>query len=65
MSGLPGTGKSTIAKAFATQFAAVYVRVDEIENVVRGGLPSTDFGPLGYLIGALQSLAPIWLWGSS
>lgn len=35
ISGLPGTGKSTIAKAFVAKHSAAYVRVDEIENAVR------------------------------
>ena len=31
-SGLPGTGKTTIAKALAAATAAVYLRVDTIEH---------------------------------
>lgn len=50
VSGLPGTGKSTIAKAFAARHAAVYVRVDEIENAVRRASPEYKIGPMGYVI---------------
>ena len=32
--GLPGTGKSTLAKALAAKNAFTYVRVDEIENAL-------------------------------
>ncbi len=49
-SGLPGTGKSTIAKVFARKHSAVYVRVDEIENAVLSTIRDHEVGPLGYLI---------------
>ena len=49
-SGLPGTGKSTIAKVFAEKHSAAYVRVDEIENAVRSTIPDNEIGPLGYVI---------------
>ncbi|MDV3253070.1 AAA family ATPase [Devosia sp. BK] len=49
-SGLPGTGKSTIAKAFAEKHSAVYIRVDEIENALRSTYPDNDIGPMGYVI---------------
>ena len=34
-SGLPGVGKSTIAKALATNISAVYIRVDSIETALK------------------------------
>lgn len=47
LSGLPGTGKTTIAKAFVAKHSAVYVRVDEIEHALKRG-SGTDVGPAGY-----------------
>ena len=34
-SGLPGSGKSTIARALAQQLGAVYLRIDTIEQAIR------------------------------
>lgn len=34
LSGLPGTGKTTIGKALAAKRSAAYVRVDEIEHAL-------------------------------
>jgi predicted kinase len=34
-SGLPGTGKTTIARELAAQVAAVYLRIDSIEQALR------------------------------
>lgn len=50
-SGLPGTGKTTIAKGLAATLGAVYVRVDTIEQALR---ESPDFeqevGRTGYRV---------------
>lgn len=50
-SGLPGTGKTTLAKGLAATLGAVYVRIDTIEQALRD---SADFarevGRTGYLI---------------
>lgn len=50
-SGLPGTGKTTIAKGLAATLGAVYVRIDTIEQALRD---STDFvldvGRTGYQV---------------
>ena len=35
LSGLPGTGKTTIGKALAAKRSAAYVRVDEIEHALK------------------------------
>ncbi|TCR60624.1 AAA family ATPase [Bosea sp. BK604] len=51
LSGLPGTGKTTIGKALARRRAATYVRVDEIEHALKQGANSArDIGPEGYLV---------------
>lgn len=50
-SGLPGTGKSTIAKMLVQKIKAVYLRVDTIEQALRSHIPSMqEVGPEGYLI---------------
>lgn len=50
LGGLPGTGKSTIAKLLARRIDAVHVRVDTIEQAVRScGVLAADIGPAGYL----------------
>lgn len=48
-SGLPGVGKSTIAEALARQIGALWLRVDLIEQTMRGSehCPE-DLGGLGY-----------------
>jgi predicted kinase len=47
--GLPGTGKTTIARQVAGRLGATYLRIDTIEQVLRSqlGLPE-DVGPAGY-----------------
>jgi AAA domain len=35
VSGLPGTGKTTIARKLANELAAVYLRIDSIEQSIR------------------------------
>lgn len=51
-SGLPGTGKTTIAREVAKQLSAVYLRVDSLEQaLVNSGVVSSqwDLGPAGYV----------------
>ncbi|EJB02434.1 putative kinase [Rhizobium leguminosarum bv. trifolii WSM597] len=50
--GLPGSGKTTVARALAKRLGAVYVRVDTIEQAIRvsGGDPVGDIGPAGYVV---------------
>jgi len=48
--GLPGTGKTTIAKEVVSRSAAVYLRIDTIEQAIRSAKPAEDVGPAGYLV---------------
>lgn len=49
--GLPGTGKTTIAKELARAERAVYLQVDVIEQAMRTALRlSADVGPSGYVV---------------
>ena len=50
LSGLPGTGKTTIAKALAARRPATYLRIDEIEHALSQAAPGQDPGPAGYLV---------------
>ncbi|MFJ3804624.1 AAA family ATPase [Streptomyces sp. NPDC090088] len=50
--GLPGTGKTTLARLLAARIDAVHLRVDTIEQaIVRSGLARHPVGPVGYVIG--------------
>lgn len=50
-SGLPGTGKSTIAQILSERLQAVYLRIDTIEQAIRSADDQDrDLGPLGYII---------------
>jgi len=49
--GLPGTGKTTLARQLATSLQAMHLRIDTIEQTLRRQLPTlSDIGPLGYQI---------------
>lgn len=50
-SGLPGSGKSTIARALARQLGAVYLRIDTIEQAIRDAdQTNKEMGPTGYFV---------------
>ncbi|MGI4812206.1 MAG: AAA family ATPase [Janthinobacterium lividum] len=48
--GLPGTGKTTVAQMLARKLAAVYLRIDTLEQAfIASGDGHSDIGPAGYL----------------
>ncbi|WP_330293257.1 AAA family ATPase [Streptomyces sp. NBC_00576] len=50
--GLPGTGKTTLARLLAARIGGVHLRVDTIEQaIVRSGLARHPVGPAGYVVG--------------
>ncbi|MFG2556145.1 AAA family ATPase [Streptomyces sp. NPDC048581] len=50
--GLPGTGKTTLARLLAGRIGAVHLRIDTIEQaIVRSGLARHPVGPAGYIVG--------------
>ena len=49
--GLPGTGKTTVARALARRLGAVHVRLDTIEQAMRScDVLKADVGPAGYAV---------------
>ena len=49
LAGLPGTGKSTIARGLAQRLSAQWLRIDAIEQALRGALGlGEDVGEAGY-----------------
>lgn len=48
--GLPGTGKTTLARRAAQAWGAVYLRIDSIEQAVLSATPLADIGPGGYAV---------------
>lgn len=50
-SGLPGVGKSTIARTLVARLTACYLRIDTIEQEIRKGYgDSQEMGPTGYCV---------------
>jgi predicted kinase len=51
LSGLPGTGKTTIARRVCQTMYATYVRIDAIEQALLSSLPAPrEVGALGYVV---------------
>lgn len=51
LAGLPGTGKTTLARRLAAELRAAYVRVDAIEAAVVRSTPLIHpLGPVGYVV---------------
>jgi predicted kinase len=48
--GLPGTGKSTLARRVATRLRAAYLRVDAIESAIATATLCPEVGAAGYLV---------------
>lgn len=51
LAGLPGTGKTTLARRIAMALRAAYLRIDAIETAIIGcGLAEPPVGPVGYVV---------------
>ena len=49
--GLPGSGKSTVAKLLSQKINAVYLRVDTVEQAIRSvSEQNKKIGPEGYFV---------------
>ena len=48
--GLPGTGKSTLARQLAEKLGAVYLRIDTIERAIAAGDQAVSIYDQGYRV---------------
>lgn len=61
-SGLPGTGKTTIAKGLVATIGALYLRIDTIEQAIRNsGALAQDVGRSGYMVANALALSNLRL----
>ena len=49
-SGLPGVGKTTVARELARQIGAVHLRIDSIEQAIRASTTSKPLDDVGYRV---------------
>lgn len=49
-SGLPGSGKTTLARQLAARRPATYLRIDSIEHALRTASPGSDIGSAGHVV---------------
>lgn len=64
-SGLPGSGKTTIAKALVATIDALYLRIDTIEQAIRNsGALAHDVGRSGYMVANELALSNLRLDGT-
>ncbi|MDQ4134883.1 MAG: AAA family ATPase [Pseudomonadota bacterium] len=51
LGGLPGTGKTTLARAVCRSLHAAHIRIDTIEQAIRSsGMMTSEVGPAGYMV---------------
>lgn len=50
LGGLPGVGKTSIAREVIARSPSAYLRVDTIEQALRKLRPHQDVGPAGYVL---------------
>lgn len=50
--GLPGVGKTTLAREVATALRATFLRIDTIEAAIASTSAAFDDDPVGYVVGA-------------
>lgn len=48
--GLPGSGKSVLARGVADAIGATYLRIDSIESAIASALAPVQDNPLGYVV---------------